>query len=121
MSFLPSPASASAPWAHSACSWNNDLSSALRVGCSKIPTILALPLMLIGGWSSPWRLAYVMVPNGIPSHARGPSRLRAGALRQAASQLILVKLTNPQQTTDPGDYERDRKSLRGQDPSIAAG
>src|SRR6266446_8638935 len=54
MSFLESPASASAPRAHSACSWNNDLSSALRVGCSKIPTILALPLMLIAGWSSPF-------------------------------------------------------------------
>src|SRR6516165_407436 len=72
MSFFVSPASANAPWAHSACNWNSDLSSALRVGCSKIPTILAFPLMLIGGWSSPWRLMYAAPIGYRPAPAVNP-------------------------------------------------
>src|SRR4030095_9016084 len=43
-----SPASARAPCADSAWSWASDLSSAFRVGCSKIPAIYALPLMVMG-------------------------------------------------------------------------
>src|SRR5271169_2261434 len=92
MSFLPSPASASAPWAHSACSWNNDLSSALRVGCSKIPTILALPLMLIGGFSSHGRLVRGYVPNRIPSGGRGQSRLRTRVLLNRPTNVYLGQL-----------------------------
>src|SRR3981081_2155213 len=42
-----SPASASAPRADSGWSLASDVSSALRVGCSKIPAIYALPLMVI--------------------------------------------------------------------------
>jgi hypothetical protein len=48
--------------------------------------------MLIGGWSSRWRLVRGYVPNRIPSGGRGQSRLRTRVLLTGPTNVYLGQL-----------------------------